>query len=272
MSANTGPVGVSVARGRTGKAVMVTTNHFIMSPPKGLFYHYDAVLPGQLVKNYKVQPEQLSEMLSFSKTRSDDWITDITRGFEMTECGNADYLRQSQRHHIRFFPAREQGDKSWNAPAGLVVNSDITNPALFDFYSQSHSGPLGTPRPNSPRVRPSLKAGANIIMIFAISTPERRAPYPSLPPYTLCCSVLDTRNLAIHLPSQLLADADIVCMRSQFHFDPGMNISDDAMTVSGNDAGYSLEQFGNGYRPMHATMVKVSNKRQMQTRHARSAD
>ena len=56
-----------------------------------------------------------------------------------------------KRHHVRFFPRTPeeagQGDKSGNVPAGTVVDSDITNPAEFDFYLQSHGGLLGTSRP-----------------------------------------------------------------------------------------------------------------------------
>ena len=57
----------------------------------------------------------------------------------------------AKRHHVRFFPRRPeeagQGDKSGNVPAGTVVDSEITNPAEFDFYLQSHGGLLGTSRP-----------------------------------------------------------------------------------------------------------------------------
>lgn len=57
----------------------------------------------------------------------------------------------AKRHHVRFFPRTPeeagQGDKSGNLPAGTVVDSDITNPAEFDFYLQSHGGLLGTSRP-----------------------------------------------------------------------------------------------------------------------------
>ena len=54
-----------------------------------------------------------------------------------------------KRHHVRFFPRTEQeaGDKSGNVPAGTVVDCDVTNPAEFDFYLQSHGGLLGTSRP-----------------------------------------------------------------------------------------------------------------------------
>ncbi|KAG8985277.1 hypothetical protein FRB90_004845 [Tulasnella sp. 427] len=52
-----------------------------------------------------------------------------------------------KRHHIRFFPQNNaNADRSGNAPAGLVVDRDITSPVEYDFYLQSHGGLLGTSR------------------------------------------------------------------------------------------------------------------------------
>lgn len=54
-----------------------------------------------------------------------------------------------KRHHVRFFPmTQNEADKSGNCPAGTVVDTDVTNPAEFDFYLQSHGGLLGTSRPS----------------------------------------------------------------------------------------------------------------------------
>ena len=54
-----------------------------------------------------------------------------------------------KRHHVRFFPMNQnEADKSGNCPAGTVVDTDVTNPAEFDFYLQSHGGLLGTSRPS----------------------------------------------------------------------------------------------------------------------------
>ncbi|KAG8989796.1 hypothetical protein FRB94_014008 [Tulasnella sp. JGI-2019a] len=47
----------------------------------------------------------------------------------------------------RFFPANaKDADRSGNAPAGLVVDREITNSVEFDFFLQSHGGLLGTSR------------------------------------------------------------------------------------------------------------------------------
>jgi len=52
-----------------------------------------------------------------------------------------------KRHHVRFFPPANGGDKSGNCPAGTVVDRDVVHPTEFDFYLQSHGGLLGTSRP-----------------------------------------------------------------------------------------------------------------------------
>jgi eukaryotic translation initiation factor 2C len=43
--------------------------------------------------------------------------------------------------------------ESKNAPAGTVIDTDITHPTDFDFYLQSHAGILGTSRPGHYTVR-----------------------------------------------------------------------------------------------------------------------
>jgi len=52
-----------------------------------------------------------------------------------------------KRHHVRFFPDRQNADRTGNAPAGLVVDTDIVHPYQQEFYLQSHAGLLGTSRP-----------------------------------------------------------------------------------------------------------------------------
>ncbi|KAG8918309.1 hypothetical protein FRC01_001933 [Tulasnella sp. 417] len=71
-------------------------------------------------------------------------------------CDNIGILRPKltfvvvgKNHHIRygFFPPRGgSADRSGNAPAGLVVDREITSPVEYDFYLQSHGGLLGTSR------------------------------------------------------------------------------------------------------------------------------
>ncbi|BGP49224.1 hypothetical protein JCM10450v2_005107 [Rhodotorula kratochvilovae] len=53
-----------------------------------------------------------------------------------------------KRHHISIFPAsRADSDgKTDNVPAGTTIDHTITNPFLFDWYTQSHGSLLGTSR------------------------------------------------------------------------------------------------------------------------------
>jgi len=150
------------------------------------------------------------------------------------------FIIVGKRHHVRFFPNREQADKSGNAPPGLVIDTDITNPVLFDFYLQSHSGLLGTSRPSHYSVlHDENKFSADIL--------EQKS-------YDLChLYARATRSVSIPAPVYY---ADIVCARSRYHFDANMNVSDNATTVSADDAGFSLEQFKQGYKPIHENLAR----------------
>ncbi|KDQ16674.1 hypothetical protein BOTBODRAFT_30592 [Botryobasidium botryosum FD-172 SS1] len=146
------------------------------------------------------------------------------------------FIIVGKRHHVRFFPAGGRGDRSGNAPAGLVVDSDITNPIMFDFYLQSHSGLLGTSRPSH----------------YSVLHDENRFNADSLEKisYDLChLYARATRSVSIPAP--------IVCARSRYHFDANMNVSDNATTVSGDGAPrYSLEDFKQGYKPIHGSLSR----------------
>ncbi|EGF99795.1 uncharacterized protein MELLADRAFT_40099 [Melampsora larici-populina 98AG31] len=50
-------------------------------------------------------------------------------------------------HRIRFLASQAEQDKSGNAPAGMVVDQEIGDPHLFDFFCQSQGGLKGTSRP-----------------------------------------------------------------------------------------------------------------------------
>jgi eukaryotic translation initiation factor 2C len=49
---------------------------------------------------------------------------------------------------LRFFPVNEKEmDRSGNAKAGTVVDTDIVHPCFDDYYLLSHAGLLGTSKP-----------------------------------------------------------------------------------------------------------------------------
>ncbi|KAI0564492.1 Protein argonaute 3 [Gracilaria domingensis] len=58
------------------------------------------------------------------------------------------YIIVTKRHHTRFFPPRDHGDRSGNIPPGTVVDSEITSKEYYDFYLNSHAGIQGTNKPS----------------------------------------------------------------------------------------------------------------------------
>lgn len=53
-----------------------------------------------------------------------------------------------KRHNTRFYPTNEtDADRSFNPPAGTVVDRGITESRNWDFYLQAHSALQGTARP-----------------------------------------------------------------------------------------------------------------------------
>ncbi|GAA5827352.1 hypothetical protein JCM3770_003070 [Rhodotorula araucariae] len=53
-----------------------------------------------------------------------------------------------KRHHVSIFPATpaDSDGKTDNVPAGTIIDHTVTNPFLFDWYTQSHGSLLGTSR------------------------------------------------------------------------------------------------------------------------------
>ena len=54
-----------------------------------------------------------------------------------------------KRHHVRLFceNSRDYTGKGQNVPAGTIVDKDVVDSDLFDFYLCSHAGIQGTSRP-----------------------------------------------------------------------------------------------------------------------------
>ncbi|KAF2096831.1 Piwi-domain-containing protein [Rhizodiscina lignyota] len=53
----------------------------------------------------------------------------------------------SKRHHVRFFPLGNGGDRNGNPKPGTLVETGVTHPYEFDFYLCSHAAIKGTARP-----------------------------------------------------------------------------------------------------------------------------
>ncbi|KAM0756440.1 Piwi-domain-containing protein [Meredithblackwellia eburnea MCA 4105] len=70
------------------------------------------------------------------------------REFDLSYKPKLTYVVCAKRHHVRFFATNDQNrDKSGNLPAGLVVDTDVVHPFIWDFYLQSQAGLVGTCRP-----------------------------------------------------------------------------------------------------------------------------
>uniref|UniRef100_A0AC35TIA3 Piwi domain-containing protein n=1 Tax=Rhabditophanes sp. KR3021 TaxID=114890 RepID=A0AC35TIA3_9BILA len=61
------------------------------------------------------------------------------------------FMVVQKRHQVRFYePSRKfdrQGGNAGNLKNGTIIDRDIINPELFDFYAVLHRGILGTSRP-----------------------------------------------------------------------------------------------------------------------------
>jgi len=148
-----------------------------------------------------------------------------------------------KRHHVRFFPQPQQADRSGNCPAGTVVDEEVTHPTEFDFYLQSHGGLLGTSRP----------AHYNILMDENEFSPDGLQQLS----FALChVYARSTRSVSIPAPVYY---ADIVCSRAKNHYDPNasLNFSEDVSQISGGNASTNLEQFREGFKPLHSTTEKL---------------
>lgn len=58
------------------------------------------------------------------------------------------YIIVTKRHHARFFPDKENADRSGNILPGTVIDRDITSREFYDFYLNSHAGIQGTSKPS----------------------------------------------------------------------------------------------------------------------------
>ncbi|KAJ8581687.1 stem cell self-renewal protein Piwi [Rhizopogon salebrosus TDB-379] len=149
------------------------------------------------------------------------------------------FIVVGKRHHVRFFPRnRDEADKSGNCPAGFVADHGVGNPAVRDFYLQSHGGLLGTSRPSH---YITLRDD-----IYRNNTDELQDLA-----FTLCHSYARaTRSVSIPAPVYY---ADIVCSRGAFHFNPAMGY--DAATFSSDEDAFDLERWRKNFKDRHINLA-----------------
>ncbi|EGG04902.1 uncharacterized protein MELLADRAFT_88455 [Melampsora larici-populina 98AG31] len=68
-------------------------------------------------------------------------------GDENNDCKLSDIYLDFESHRIRFLAQQHDQDRSGNARAGTVVDQEIGDPHIFDFFCQSQAGLLGTSKP-----------------------------------------------------------------------------------------------------------------------------
>ena len=107
--------------------------------------------------------------------------------------------------------------------------ADVTSPAEFDFYLQSHAGLLGTSRPAHYNVlydennfKPDDLQSIAFALCHVYARSTRSVSIPA-PVYCMFMTYIPEHILTI------LPDADIVCARAKNHFDPqaGVELSED---------------------------------------------
>ncbi|KAF8173272.1 argonaute-like protein [Pholiota molesta] len=142
-----------------------------------------------------------------------------------------------KRHHTQMFPPHTGPPaESKNAPAGTVIDTDITHPTDFDFYLLSHGGILGTSRPAHYSVLHD-EIGFTADSLQSLS-------------FALChCYAPATRSVSIPAPVYY---ADRVCSRAKNHFSPNEPLGlSDAGTQASGQSQIGLEAYKEAYKPLH---------------------
>ncbi|KAF6765058.1 Piwi domain-containing protein [Ephemerocybe angulata] len=137
------------------------------------------------------------------------------------------FIVVGKRHHTLLFPSNPAGgDRTGNCPAGVVVNTGITQPTpdIRDFYLLSHSAIIGTSR------------SSHYVVLLNEVFPGDTRILEELS-YALChVYAKATRSVSIPAP--------LVCGRESFHFAPGVEDSlranDSGTTVSGQTVPFDL--------------------------------
>ncbi|KAI5830651.1 Piwi-domain-containing protein [Schizophyllum commune Tattone D] len=154
------------------------------SKPARIFVYRDGVSEGQFKQ---VKDEELPKLRA------------ACRSLQVTP--KITFVIATKRHNTRLNPLGNK-DRSGNAPAGSVIDTNIVDPVEFDFYLQSHAGIQGTSRPVHYWVlRDENQLNADALQCFT---------------YNLChVYARATRSVSIPAPTYY---ADIVCARAKTHY------------------------------------------------------
>ncbi|KZV96171.1 Piwi-domain-containing protein [Exidia glandulosa HHB12029] len=141
------------------------------------------------------------------------------------------YIIVSKKHHQRFFPKREDGDKNGNCFPGSVFDQNVAHPTLFDFWLQSQAAIIGTARPAHYIVCHDENS-------FRVDVLQRLSYY--------LCYVYARATRSVSIPAPVYY-ADLICGRSKFMFEP---VADSA-SVTSSERYQTLEQWQAAYHPLH---------------------
>ncbi|KAG8885868.1 hypothetical protein FRB97_009030 [Tulasnella sp. 331] len=194
----------------------------ILAPRRVIFYR-DGVSEGQFKQVVEIEVPRIKSAFAKAKILPPK-LTVVIVG---------------KRHHNRFFPANQKdADKSGNAPAGLVIDREITNPLEFDFFLQSHGGLLGTSR----SAHYSCLVDENS---FTADDLQQLS-------FSLChVYARATRSVSIVAPTYY---ADTVCARAKHHYDPDgtlADLSDTASQMSSEAAEAQMNLYKERFKPLH---------------------
>ncbi|KIO29143.1 hypothetical protein M407DRAFT_21713 [Tulasnella calospora MUT 4182] len=218
--------------------------------PRRILFYRDGISEGEF---QKCKEQEVAQIFSSSSVSRFEFSAELQLVvFNLEACDNIGIPRPKltfvvvgKNHHIRFFPPKGgSADRSGNAPAGLVVDREITSPVEYDFYLQSHGGLLGTSR----------SAHYNVLVDQNNFMPDDLQRIS----FSLChVYARSTRSVSIVPPVYY---ADSVCTRSKHHYDPDGaygNLSDSASQVSTAAGVSQAEAIRNAFQPVHPNAAQT---------------
>ncbi|KAK2462455.1 hypothetical protein APHAL10511_005425 [Amanita phalloides] len=143
-----------------------------------------------------------------------------------------------KRHHFRFMsPQNEKG----NTPAGTTVDTDITDPIVWDWYTQSHKPLLGTSRPAH----------------YTVLLDENGFNSDSLQSFSnAMCHIYARSTGAVSIPAPVYY-ADIICARAPLHYAPGTDPSAVSDTATESSSEELLRLHKSNFKPLNSKLRRV---------------
>ncbi|KAI9597284.1 Piwi domain-containing protein [Syncephalis fuscata] len=103
--------------------------------PQRIFFYRDGVSDGQFQRVFEAEVKAIKKACHELSPKYNPKLT---------------FIIAKKRHHTRLFPAQagpQATDRSGNCKPGTVVDHDITDPYIYDFFLQAHAGIQGTCNP-----------------------------------------------------------------------------------------------------------------------------